>query len=272
MSKPLSEQSYWNSLYTERPVRRAVLDKLADKLPFIRSFGEHVIWNVLLKEYASNGLGLKALEIGSAPGNNLLMLHKLYGYEPFGVEYTEQGYNVNKRNFELHSIDASHVIHADFFTQEFLERYAGQFDLVMSVGFIEHFEDPRSVIEKHIRLLKTGGILLVTIPNLQGVNLRLVRFFDERAVAIHNLHIMNEQSFKMLFSRQCLSTLYCGYVGQINFGLFSTPSRLKNPILLVLKVFQIVLNMLFLLFYSHATPRRENPSWSPYLVYLGKKT
>jgi SAM-dependent methyltransferase len=40
----------------------------------------------------------------------------------------------------------------------------GAFDLVFSQGLIEHFSDPASVIRENARVLKTGGTLVVNVP------------------------------------------------------------------------------------------------------------
>jgi 2-polyprenyl-3-methyl-5-hydroxy-6-metoxy-1,4-benzoquinol methylase len=41
---------------------------------------------------------------------------------------------------------------------------------LVSWGLIEHFTDTESVISAHVNLLKPGGILIVSIPNLRGFN------------------------------------------------------------------------------------------------------
>jgi 2-polyprenyl-3-methyl-5-hydroxy-6-metoxy-1,4-benzoquinol methylase len=41
---------------------------------------------------------------------------------------------------------------------------------VISFGFIEHFDNPENVIQKHLDLLKPGGILIVGVPNFTGIH------------------------------------------------------------------------------------------------------
>jgi len=43
------------------------------------------------------------------------------------------------------------------------------FDIVFSMGFIEHFSDLDSIVGKHVELLKKHGILLLGVPNYRGI-------------------------------------------------------------------------------------------------------
>lgn len=46
----------------------------------------------------------------------------------------------------------------------FHSAHTGQFDLVYSVGLIEHFPDKADILNAHIRLTKRGGLLLLYAP------------------------------------------------------------------------------------------------------------
>ena len=164
--------------------------------------------------------GLKVLEVGSAPGEHLVRLNKQYGFIPYGIEYSESGNELNREIFASNNIDPDNVIYADFFSDEVHERYKGAFDIVISRGFIEHFTDVRSVIEKHNNLLAEGGyLLIISIPNLNGVNYALGRFFHKELIPLHNLSIMRKQEFIELFDNQGLSTLFCDLLGTFNLDV-----------------------------------------------------
>jgi hypothetical protein len=94
-----------------------------------------------------------------------------------------------------------------------MRTYAGYFDVLASYGFVEHFDNPRSVVALHANLLKGGGRLLVTIPNLGGANYLLLKFLHPEILAIHNLSIMEYQPFRELFQRPEMVETFCGYVG-----------------------------------------------------------
>jgi predicted SAM-dependent methyltransferase len=39
--------------------------------------------------------------------------------------------------------------------------------VVLSAGFVEHFDKPELVFEKHCDLLQNGGFLIIVLPNLR---------------------------------------------------------------------------------------------------------
>ncbi len=53
------------------------------------------------------------------------------------------------------------LVKADAFALPFEE---GTFDLVFHQGFLEHFHDPHIILEEQRRVLKTGGHILVDVP------------------------------------------------------------------------------------------------------------
>lgn len=240
-------------------------------LEWMRDYRDYLLWDVIYPRYLQAKRGAKALEVGSAPGTHLIHLHKTFGFEPYGVEYSEQGVRLNRDEFQENGISPSRVLHADFFSDEFQRAYAGFFDVVVSRGFVEHFTDVRPVIAAHANLLTNGGLLVVTIPNLRGVNYALQWWFNRGVLPLHNLAIMRRSVFTEAFTDQGLSALRCGYYGTFSFGVFSTThkSALRNWTFWCCSRAQSILNMLFrIVFRAHGA---ETAFASPYLIYIGRK-
>lgn len=78
-------------------------------------------------------------------------------------------------------------IESDFFAFESMITY----DIVFSLGFIEHFENTKDIIERHVRLLSDNGLLLILLPNLRGLNGLIQYLFDPKNLHIHNLKSMD---------------------------------------------------------------------------------
>ena len=162
------------------------------------------------------------------------------------------------------------MIRADFLSDEIQEQYTGRFDIVISQGFIEHFDDVEDVIERHIDLLAQGGYLIVGIPNLRGANYSLQWIFNKELLSMHNIDIMGKREFLRLFDTERLSTLFCDYYGTFNFGLFI--SKGNSPLRFVLiccKIFQLMLNVVFRVLFR--TKGAESGLFSPYLLFIGVK-
>jgi glycosyltransferase involved in cell wall biosynthesis/O-antigen/teichoic acid export membrane protein/2-polyprenyl-3-methyl-5-hydroxy-6-metoxy-1,4-benzoquinol methylase len=240
-------------------------------LDYMRSYEDYLLWDVIYNKHLPNGEGLKVLEVGSAPGEHLVRLSKTYGFTPYGIEYSESGVELNREVFAANGIDPDNVIYADFLSDEVHERYKGAFDIVISRGFIEHFTDVRSIVEKHINLLAEGGQLIISIPNLNGLNYALGSLFHKEIIPLHNLTIMEKGEFTKLFDDQGISPLLCRYYGTFNFGLFNARKSFLSELALKLcmKV-QLVLNVLLrLLFKGRGV---EHSKFSPSLIFIGVKT
>jgi SAM-dependent methyltransferase len=112
---------------------------------------------------------------------------------------------------------------------------ARTYDVVMSIGVIEHFRDPADVVQRHINLLKPGGTLILQVPNLAGwVNQWLLRgACMQGLLASHNLAVMNKGVFRGFAQRFDLEVCHLEYAGGFDPGLMvynhSYTSRWLRP-------------------------------------------
>ncbi len=143
----------------------------------------------------------------------------------------------------------------------------------MSGGFIEHFDDAGIVLAKHFYLLKKGGIMIITIPNFQGINYYLSHFFQRDIEKTCNFNIMDKDNFFKIFQREDLKTIHCNYFGTLYLPLNMLDNgengRFKIMIYRALVRFQILLNYIFHILFKEKGA--ENKYFSPYLIYIGQK-
>jgi 2-polyprenyl-3-methyl-5-hydroxy-6-metoxy-1,4-benzoquinol methylase len=286
----LSEKKHWDTVHQSQveqadafplvPTPKTSSRKLKDRVKklfgkrvfdyMLCSYHRYLFWNVLLKKYLPDARGAKLLEVGSAPGTISLQFHNETGCVPYGVEYSEPGVEANRQLFALNGLDPANVIHADFLADQLHTQYKESFDIVFSGGFIEHFADAREVVNRHVNLLHKGGHLIITIPNLRGVNYLLLRLFHKELLDIHNLNIMRKREFEKLFDTEQLTPLYCNYYGTFSFDVLAAKdgSLWRFP-LAVLKKSELLLNLLFrLVLRGRGLDSRVN---SPYLIFIGVK-
>jgi 2-polyprenyl-3-methyl-5-hydroxy-6-metoxy-1,4-benzoquinol methylase len=273
----LTKQNYWEShnrttdAAASAPgsqavpaARRSWLRRLVTIPPM---YSEHHFWELLLPRYLSPAPGKTVIEIGSAPGTHQVEFHRHFAYTPYGVEYTSSGAEVNRDTYRSNGLNPDNVLHADFFSAEFQTQWAAHFDAVLSRGFIEHFDDPRSVIARHVDLIRPGGHLVVNIPNLQGMHLFMVRKFVPELVPLHNLNLMNLPAFAAAFEDPRLETLFCGYAGGFHLLMAdATEGALPPRLLNVLRKGQVLLNIA-----QSAIGSFESRNTSPYLTYVGRR-
>jgi cyclopropane fatty-acyl-phospholipid synthase-like methyltransferase len=151
--------------------------------------GAPPLWYDAVAEFLPQQPGATCIEIGVVPGGMLFFFAKERGYRCTGVDFSPVIEDVG-RAFSRHGMSADWV-QTDFLTWETDRR----FDLVYSCGFVEHFKDFGLVIERHWRLVKPGGTLLITVPAMTPAQHLLRRIFYTRekfaeVKASHNFSIM----------------------------------------------------------------------------------
>lgn len=284
----LTNKDFWNNIYKngfshkksqENKLHFGLLQKYKDCirklfepniLEKMNNYVEYLQWHVLYPQFLMNRQGQSVVEIGSAPGKHLVMLKERFGLAPFGIEYSENGVLINRQNFAEYKIPEENVIWADFFSPDVQKKFKNFFDIVLSRGFVEHFQYPQEVIDKHLQLLKPGGLLIVSIPNFRKINYLLARLFIPSVLPLHNLEIMDKKNFTKLFYSNRLEMLYCDYFGIFTFNLFGKAEKKFWQIILnQLQNFQLVLNLVFRS--KDYKKRYETKFFSPYLIFVGMK-
>lgn len=147
------------------------------------------------------------LELGCAPG---AMLHRIHRLRPqlrlSGIDYAEEGCRTTAALLKGLGLPPN-VHHGDVRTAQL----PNQFDMVMSFGLIEHFDDPVEIACCHARFCRPGGIVAITLPNYTSP---MVRFLADRFcpdnMAIHNLNIMNTRSLEDLMKSAGLKDVRVG--------------------------------------------------------------
>lgn len=276
--KRLVPKEWWDSWYEQsrtcskpRAPRKTFTTTRLGK--YFCHYSDYLLWDVMLKKYLPRTKSARVLEVGSAPGDFLVRLHKKYGFIPYGVEHSEPGVVQNRKLFSLYNIDPDNVIHADFFDDKFHRRFRQYFDIVVSRGFIEHFTDVEGVIDKHLNLLADGGYLIVSIPNLSRRSIygACSSLSDSERLDMHNLDIMSKQTFSELFDRRGLSALYCDYCGTLRLSLLASSDKfLLRLALSACHRLQVLLNPIFRLVLRDKG--FESMRFSPFLLYIGLKT
>jgi ubiquinone/menaquinone biosynthesis C-methylase UbiE len=108
------------------------------------------------------GVGGRALDIGCGPA---LMEEALLerGFEVWGVDASAQMIAFAKERIAVHRMAAR--CHLSVGDAEHLDFAEGFFDVIVSMGVLEYFPSHERVIGEMHRLLRRGGIAVLTVPN-----------------------------------------------------------------------------------------------------------
>lgn len=184
----LTEQKFWEN-YWHSLTLPSIVD---ESFSFDRCLKSRLL--ARLKDLApanQHGVRRSVFEVGAAPGK-WLTLFPQEEYAVAGIEYTEKGMIALRKNMELLEISPLELIQGDFFNVEPRPDY----DVVMSLGFIEHFDDPVPVIARHAAWLRPGGLLVLGVPNFTGFHGLMQSMLDRTILRAHNTSIMNLDFFR----------------------------------------------------------------------------
>lgn len=183
MSNELTELEYWDKFWWEIQLPQRVNMDFSNDY----AIADFIIENVP----QAWGHSKTALEVGCAPGKWMVFLKEEMGYTPHGCEYVHSAVEATRKNLDMNNIHDAKVHEGDFLSYDFGEQ---KYDLIVSFGFIEHFQNPDVVIHKMKSLLKPNGRLVVGIPNFNGLN-----YYFAKGVNLlpnHNLRVMRKSFLK----------------------------------------------------------------------------
>lgn len=151
--------------------------------------------------------GLNLLEVGCARSVWLPRFAKNYSFKVSGIDYSEEGCRQSRRIMEREGVKGR-IVQADMFSPP--ESMKGSFDVVVSLGVIEHFDDTVEAVRAHSDFLTPGGILISKIPNLHGIPGLLLPLINSD---FYRTHIPLEPAELSRAYRSCgLEVEECGYL------------------------------------------------------------
>jgi hypothetical protein len=152
----------------------------------------------------------KIIEIGGFPGKIAVYFLLKYNSTVTVFDYFIDPQIIRRVEDIFEVPDGSiNCIEGDFLTSEI----RGNYDLVCSFGFIEHFENTKELIERHLKCLNKGGTLFITIPNFKGINGKIQKSIDFENYKIHNIECMNIPFLRKISEELKLTNTRIGYFG-----------------------------------------------------------
>lgn len=203
MGNELTDKAFWANYWESKK-------GLAFKVP-----ANYTFHKLLQKVVAENKVS-SAIELGGFPGYYAIFLKKYFGLQTTLFDfYVHQ--KVLKEVLAANDLTENDVlvIEGDLFNYQPKEQY----DLVLSCGLIEHFNDTKDVIARHLAFLKPGGILFITLPNFTGVNGWVQRRYDIDNYEKHNISSMDPQALAGYCRDLGLKNIEAYYNGKFSIWL-----------------------------------------------------
>ncbi|WP_316840739.1 class I SAM-dependent methyltransferase [Pedobacter gandavensis] len=156
-----------------------------------------------------------AIELGGFPGYYAVFLKKYFKLDVTLLDYFVHQ-PVTNALLEANQLKPSdiNIIETDLFSYQPTQ----QFDLVLSCGLIEHFNDTADIINRHIAFVKPGGTLFITLPNFKALNGWFQKSFDRENYDKHNIDCMDPKLLANICKQAGLELVQSRYFG--NFSLW----------------------------------------------------
>jgi SAM-dependent methyltransferase len=169
----------------------------------------------------------KVLEIGCAPAKWLVFYAERFGATVEGIEYSAKGVELSRMNMSAAGVEGT-VHEADFFEFE-----PKPFDLVLSLGFIEHFDDVDRAFAQHVKFVGPRGRLAIGVPNYRGLNRVLQRWSDPAHLRLHNADAMEPSLYRRLAASHGLEVVHLGYLGGFDPIIVKLGRRSARPAIML---------------------------------------
>ena len=253
----LTDKDFWNNFWDNI----GLPNRISNDLKLDRAISETI------KNYIPKvNFNKKVLEIGCAVGKWLVFFYEELNYTIHGIEYLESGVKKTIENFEKCQISSKSykVFHEDFSISRIDEKY----DIVMSLGFIEHFKNPISLLDKHLFILREDGFLIIGVPNFTGINKYLQKNVDkylepqEKILSTHNLTTMKKEFFIEYAKNRELDLVFMSYIGGFEPTLFNFNPIKKKIWRIIMVVLTTIISKLF--------RESKNSKFSGYLFIIMK--
>lgn len=158
----------------------------------------------------------KLLEIGCARSVWLPYFAKEFGFKVYGIDYSEIGCQQALQILADEEVEGK-IVCADFFSPR--ESMIEEFDVVVSFGVIEHFQDTQKCILAFSKYLKPKGIMITNIPNLTGLIGLIQKLINRNVFDIHVL--LSPEKVLEAHQKSMLEPVICNYFLSANFGVLN---------------------------------------------------
>lgn len=262
-SSDLAGKTYWNSLWSGRKSSSEV--GAGGRLKYIeRRFGEFFDESF---ETLGNTAGKRLIEIGCGDSGWLPYFAKRWRFEIAGLDYSPVGCARAEALLKAAGAEAQ-IICSDLFEPppNLIER----FDVVVSMGVVEHFDDTSAVLKALRRYLRVGGVVVTIIPNVPGLAGRIQKVLNR---PVYDIHVpIDDKALRRAHEEAGFRVLRAEHLVGVNFGVINLnglpptkfATRLKSVLLLSLMALSHAVWTTERVFGSFRATR----SFSPYVAVL----
>lgn len=213
-SSALTTQEDWGEYYSTRKL--ATLEAAARKpspIPLIESY--------------LNDRSESIFELGCG-GSGVIARAAALGLNVGGIDFNAPAIEFLNEFLLANNYSSDGLLLGDVYDID-CESIAQQYDLLVSLGFLEHFKDPASLLKKWKRVINDEGLVISVIPNLFSINAYFMKKFDPE---FWNQHIsyLPEQVDQFHIDAGLMPLEKARYIGSYNAYVLVPWGNIENRI------------------------------------------
>jgi len=249
-------------------------DKNWSKTEFPKSFDEddqsldnyvNIQLHSFFKKLLRNQEGFSVLEIGCANSIWPIYFHQYFKAEVCGLDYSEVGCEKSRALLKHYKVPGE-IYCADLFLppSELLQR----FDLVVSFGVVEHFENTAHCLKSCAALVKPGGLLVTLIPNIPSI-IGLIQKRVDRAV--YDVHVpLTKEKLIHAHKKANLELMSCDYFMSMNLSVVNSGSFSSHPLNSFLRHLLSGASKISWILEKYGLKIPKNRLTSPYIIAIAR--
>lgn len=220
-------------------------------------------WLDIILPYLKKYEGGSFMEIGCCPGYVSALICSNLNFVPFGIDFSPMSH------LYLETLRKIGISNATLYNCDIRDfSMYSDYDVVGSVGFIEHFKDPFEMLVQHHRLLRVGGLMFVVVPNFRYLQWFYHFLFDRGDLMYHNTNAMRLELFIEFSKKMNMEILFLNYCGRLRF--WGVDLKGNKQIVILRRIFSRAIRELSNKFFSKFLPEGSK-YYSPWIVYVAVK-
>lgn len=237
-------KKYWEGSGNKEKETFLFSDVVKDKIP----------------ELTENGQNMSYMEIGGAPGDIMVYFAQKYHCSVNCIDFVAK--DVIEQRMQENHIENYTIIDEDFTQYHSEEKY----DIVASYGFVEHFNNYKEIIMRHVKMAKTGGYIIISMPNIRKMNWLLYKLFNKISLAGVNVKAINLQKLQKQLEAAGCEIVEARY-WLTNFFMFNNEYPLLRKHKVIRGIFCAIQKFMILIHIDNV----PSSFFSPYMICIAKR-
>lgn len=221
--------------------------------------------HAFFKNFLKDRKNFSVLEIGCANSIWPIYFHQYFNADVYGLDYSEVGCEKSRDLLKHYNVPGE-IYCADLFSppSELLQK----FDLVVSFGVVEHFEETAHCLKSCAAFVKPGGLLLTLIPNMPSI-IGLIQKFVDRV--IYDIHMpLTKKKFIHAHKKAALILENCNYFMSMNLSVVNGRGFSNHRLNSFLRHILSGISKVSWILEKYGFKIPTNPFTSPYIIAVAK--